>query len=190
MMVKIVKTGRDIFQYSYLLPIILIYLVFNAYAPRHVFKKKMGIFEKGRVFCLKTLGAKLGKGAVVRKGLFITDFSKFKLGKNSTLGPFARLFLFDNFTVGDNVEIGSGLTVHTSEHLLNDASKPLGKQSSLRAPVSIASDVYLGSNVTILSGAKIDSRVVVGACSLVKGHLESGFLYAGVPARKVRSLKN
>ena len=189
MMVKVVKKGKDIIQYGYLLPIILIYLVFNAYAPRHLFKKKMGIFEKGRVFCLQALGVQLGKGAVVRKGLFITDFSKFKLGTNSTLGPFARLFLFDNFTVGDNVEIGSGLTVHTSEHLLNDSSKPLGKQSSLRAPVSIASDVYLGSNVTILSGSKIDSRVVVGACSLVKGHLESGFLYAGVPARKIKPLK-
>ena len=187
-MVIAIKKGKEILQCGYLLPIFLIYVFFNSYAPRHFFKKKMGLFEKGRVFCLQLLGTQLEKGAVVRKGLFITDFSKFKLGKNSTLGPFAKLFLFDNFTVGDNVEIGSGLTVHTSEHLLDDATKPLGKQSSLRAPVSIASDVYLGSNVTILSGAQIDSRVVVGACSLVKGHLESGFLYAGVPARKIKPL--
>ena len=150
----------------------------------------MGIFEKGRVFFLRLLGTQLEKGAVVRKGLFINDFSKFKLGKNSTLGPFAKLFLFENFTVGDNVEIGSGLTVHTSEHLLDDATKPLGKQHSSRAPVSIGCDVYLGSNVTILSGAQIDSRVVVGANSLVKGHLESGFLYAGVPARKIKPLND
>ena len=184
-----VKKAKNIIQYAYLLPIVLIYIVVNSYAPRHFFKKKMGVFEKSRVMCLQLLGTQLEKGAVVRKGLFITDFSKFKLGKNSTLGPFAKLFLFDNFTVGDNVEIGSGLTVHTSEHLLDDTTKPLGKQSSFRAPVSIASDVYLGSNVTILSGTQIDSRVVVGACSLVKGHLESGFLYAGVPARKIKALK-
>ena len=187
-MVNVIKKGKNVVQFGYLLPIILIYLLLNSYAPRHLFKKKMGIFERGRVFCLKLLGAQIEKGAVVRKGLFITDFTKFKLGRNSTLGPFAKLFLFENFTVGENVEIGSGLTVHTSEHLLDNTTKPLGKQSSLRAPVSIASDVYLGSNVTILSGAQIDSRVVVGACSLVKGHLESGFLYAGVPAKKIKPL--
>lgn len=185
---KAIQKGKNIIQWGFLLPIILIYVVLNSYAPRHFFKKKMGVFEKGRVYCLHLLGTQIGEGAVVRKGLFITDFSKFKLGKNSTLGPFAKLFLFEHFTVGDNVEIGSGLTVHTSEHLLVDATKPLGKQNSFRAPVSIDSDVYLGSNVTILSGTQIDSRVVVGACSLVKGHLESGYLYAGVPARKIKPL--
>ena len=183
----ITKTKRAI-KLGYLLPVILIFTFFNSYTSRHFFKKKMGLLEKGRRICLQLLGSRLDKGAVVRKGLFITDFGKLTLGKNSTLGPFAKLFLFEQFSVGDNVEIGSGLTVHTSEHLLNETDKPLGKQSSLRAPVSISSDVYIGSNVTILSGAQIESRVVVGACSLVKGRLESGYLYAGVPAKKIKSI--
>ena len=110
------------------------------------------------------------------------------MGARSKIGPFCQLFLNDRLVIGDDVEIGSGLVVHTAEHIISDKTKPLAKQGAHYRPVEIKSDVYMGSNVTILPGVTIQSRVVVGACALVSSNLKSGYLYGGVPAKQIRPL--
>jgi maltose O-acetyltransferase len=110
------------------------------------------------------------------------------MGMRSKLGPFAKLFLYADLTIGDDVEIGSDLTVHTAEHRFDDPKLPLAKQGSVYMPVEIRDDVYIGSGVTILPGTVIESRVVIGAGSVVKGVIKSGFVYAGMPARPIRPL--
>jgi maltose O-acetyltransferase len=40
----------------------------------------------------------------------------------------------------------------------------------------------------ILSGVRIENKVVIGAGSVVTKNLESGFVYAGVPAKKIRKI--
>ena len=52
----------------------------------------------------------------------------------------------------------------------------------------IGSDVWIGARVTVLMGAKINNRVVVGAGSLVNKDLESGYIYAGIPAKKIKKI--
>ena len=54
--------------------------------------------------------------------------------------------------------------------------------------VIIASDCYIGANVTILGGVTIGERCIVGSCSLVNKSLEGGYIYAGVPAKKIRKI--
>ncbi len=54
--------------------------------------------------------------------------------------------------------------------------------------ITIGNNVYLGSGVTILPGVNISDNVVVGAGSIVTKNLESNFVYAGIPARKIKSL--
>jgi maltose O-acetyltransferase len=136
----------------------------------------MGLNERARVFFARALGANIGKKSVLRKGQFITSFEHLNIGDRTTIGPFGRFFLFAELTIGDDVEIGSGLTVHTSEHLLDDPSKPLGKQGNRRAKVVISSDVY------------IERRVVVAAGAVVSGTLNSGSIYGGVPAKPIKQL--
>jgi maltose O-acetyltransferase len=148
----------------------------------------MGLNERARVFFARALGANIGKKSVLRKGQFITSFEHLNIGDRTTIGPFGRFFLFAELTIGDDVEIGSGLTVHTSEHLLDDPSKPLGKQGNRRAKVVISSDVYIGSNVTITTGSVIERRVVVAAGAVVSGTLKSGSIYGGVPAKPIKQL--
>ena len=181
------KTSK-LFRLLWLLPVALVFWIVNNITVRHIFKKKMGLIENARVWLMRAQGAKIGTGSAIRKGQFITDFTLLEIGKSSTLGPFSRLFLFDQLTIGDYVEIGSGLTVHTSEHELTNVEEPLGKQGAKRSAVTIQSDVYIGSNVTILAGTLIENRVVIGAGSLVKGHLKSGYLYGGVPVKQIKRL--
>ncbi len=72
-------------------------------------------------------------------------------------------------TVGDEVTIGHGVVVHAC---------------------TVGHRCLLGMHSTILDDAVIEDNVLLGAHSLVTPgkRLESGFLYAGSPAKKNRAL--
>ena len=54
--------------------------------------------------------------------------------------------------------------------------------------IKIGNDVWLGCGVRILSGTVIEDRVIIAAGAVVKGHLESGYIYGGVPAKRLKKL--
>lgn len=160
----------------------------NAGTLRHAFPGHSLWLERWRTNLVRMLGARIGQDSFIRCGIYLTSPRYLSMGSRCKLGPFARLFLYAQFTIGDNVEIGSGLTAHTADHLFNDPVQPLAKQGAIYREIAIGSDVYIGSNVTLLAGSVIEDRVVIGAASLVKGRLQSGFLYAGIPAKPIRRL--
>ena len=55
-------------------------------------------------------------------------------------------------------------------------------------PIRLGSNVFIGLGSIILPGAEIGSNIIVGAGSVVAGRLDEGFVYAGSPARRVRTL--
>lgn len=71
--------------------------------------------------------------------------------------------------VGDDVTVGHNVTLHAC---------------------TIEDMCLIGMGSTVLDGAVIHSRVMVGAGTLVTPgkELESGFLYLGSPAKKIRPL--
>ena len=54
--------------------------------------------------------------------------------------------------------------------------------------IRVGNNVFIGAGCIVLPGSRIGDNVVVGAGSVVKGELESGWIYAGQPARKVKAL--
>lgn len=54
--------------------------------------------------------------------------------------------------------------------------------------IVIEDNVFVGARSIILPGTRIKKDVVIGAGSVVKGVLESGWVYAGVPCKKICSL--
>jgi acetyltransferase-like isoleucine patch superfamily enzyme len=46
----------------------------------------------------------------------------------------------------------------------------------------------VGSRSTFLPGSSTDDDVVVAAGSVVHGHLEHGWIYGGVPAKKIKPI--
>jgi carbonic anhydrase/acetyltransferase-like protein (isoleucine patch superfamily) len=72
-------------------------------------------------------------------------------------------------TIGDDVTVGHQCMLHGC---------------------SIGNNVLVGMSTTILDGAVVDDKVMIGAGSLVppNKHLESGFLYLGSPVKQVRPL--
>ncbi len=67
-------------------------------------------------------------------------------------------------------------------YLGHDKSKPSG-------PISIGASVFIGSGVTIMSGVTIGDHCHIGAGALVTKDCEPYHVYMGVPARKIRRIK-
>lgn len=84
--------------------------------------------------------------------------------------------------IGDNTLIGSEFTVYDSDfHDLH----PKRRMSSSHAckSVSIGSNVFIGSRVTILKGVSIGNNAVIAAGSIVNIDVSENMIVGGVPIR-------
>lgn len=87
--------------------------------------------------------------------------------------------------IGDYSQIGSGVQILTPLHPLN---AELRRKQEYGAPVTIGSDVWVGSGAIILPGVNIGSRTVVGAGSVVSQSLPANVLALGNPCRVIREI--
>jgi maltose O-acetyltransferase len=90
-------------------------------------------------------------------------------------------------TIGDYTQFGSGVQILTPLHPLEAG---LRRKQEFGVPVTIGSDVWVGSGALILPGVTIGSRTVVGAGSVVTRDLPSDVLAVGNPCRVIRGIEN
>ncbi|GAA3942437.1 gamma carbonic anhydrase family protein [Litoribacillus peritrichatus] len=103
-------------------------------------------------------------------------------------------------TIGDRTSVQDGSILHiTHASDYNPGGYPLsiGDDVTLGHRVllhgcSIGSRVLVGMDTVIMDGTVVEDDVIIGAGSLVPGGktLESGHLYMGRPAKKIRPLKD
>ena len=109
----------------------------------------------------------------------------FSFGQKSHLKSNTYIDTRGGVSIGDNFHVGRSLTIYSSDHEWKDADLLPYNIDRLLKPVKIGNYVWIGSNVTILPGTVIEDGVVIGSCSVVKGILEKGGVYVGVPAKKI-----
>ncbi|PSX18834.1 acyltransferase [Photobacterium kishitanii] len=90
--------------------------------------------------------------------------------------------------IGDNVSIAHNSSILSFEHTANLLDLPIKYNPVIYNHTCICSDVWVGCGVRIIGGSYIHSRVIVAAGSVVRGILDEKSLYAGVPAKRVKSI--
>ena len=90
--------------------------------------------------------------------------------------------------IGNHVLIGPGTLITTVGHPLSP-QKRRGYMAHAE-PVRIGNDVWIGGNVTILSGVTIGNNVVVAAGAVVTRDVPDNSLVGGVPARVIKTIDN
>lgn len=121
------------------------------------------------------------------------------IGADSSVWPLTAIRGdIHSITIGkrSNIQDGSVLHVtHDSEYAPGGNPLVIGDEVTVGHKVilhacSIGNRSLVGMGATVLDGAVLEDQVMLGAHSLVSPNkvLESGFLYVGVPARKVRAI--
>ena len=64
----------------------------------------------------------------------------------------------------------------------------LRRKQEFGKPISVGSDVWVGSGALILPGVRIGSRTVIGAGSVATRDVPDGVFAAGNPCRVIREI--
>lgn len=121
---------------------------------------------------------------------FVDRGCSITIGNNVGISQTA-LIAHADITIGDNVKIGGGTCVYTSDfHSLNSELRRTGEDLKHRktAPVTIEHDVFIGARCIILKGVTIGENSIVGAGSVVTKSIPANEIWAGNPAKFIRKI--
>ena len=90
-------------------------------------------------------------------------------------------------TIEDDVLIGSGVHIYTTNHNYSDRLKPISIQGSTVKDVVIGRESWIGANAVILPGVTIGQGSVIAAGSVVTKNVGAYTLVGGVPARIIKT---
>ena len=148
---------------------------------------------------LREFGAKIGERTTIKRTIYldnvyedknsIGDFSNLKIGINCYIGDCAYFDLSNEIIIGNNVVISGGVSFVT--HADCNRSVYLEKVFPRKCKKIVVQDgAWIGFKATILNGVTIKRNSVVAAHSLVKKDVEEYCFYAGLPAEKIRNIKD
>lgn len=119
--------------------------------------------------------------------IFESSGGSIKLGYNNFFNTNCRVISIEKIIIGNNNLFGPNVVIIDHDHEHSEDEKLICKQGYKREAVVIGSDVWVGSNVTICKGVTICDHVVIGANSVVTKSITEPGVYAGLPAKKIKS---
>lgn len=111
-----------------------------------------------------------------------------RLGRNCFVGHGSVLYGAGGITISDDVLISPGVVITSHEHSYDAHGTPMRAQPTRFSPVSIDSNVWIGSGAIILPGVHLGTGCIVGAGAVVTRSVAPGTLVVGIPARVVRNV--
>ena len=93
-------------------------------------------------------------------------------------------------TIGNNVKIATGVKILTHDFSWCVTSNIDGYITGSVGKVLIGNNVFIGMDAIITRNVSIGDNVIIGAGSVVTHDCESGYVYAGVPAKKIMSIQD
>lgn len=122
------------------------------------------------------LGVFMGEGTFANLGFRVVQDKhviSVKIGSHVSIAPNVTLVCAESANNGCEINQIS----YVREHLTRNGT------------IVIEDEVWIGANVTILSGIRVGKCAVIGAGSVVTKDVEAYSIYAGIPAKKIRDLK-
>lgn len=108
-----------------------------------------------------------------------------RVGRKVFINQRCQLNDIGGIEIGDDVMIGPGVSLITSGHPVDPASRYDGITA---APIRIERNVWIGASAMILQGVTIGENSVIGAGAIVTHDVPPSTLAAGVPAKVIRTI--
>lgn len=104
--------------------------------------------------------------------------------KNTTIDETSLQHIF----IGDNTQITAGVIILAHDYSYSVLGNIYGELPRQQRDTIIGKNVFIGMNSIILMGSNIGDNVIIGAGSVVSGHIPSNTVCAGNPAKIICSL--
>lgn len=149
------------------------------------------------------IGSNCSFGKSIR--LAATDGGSISIGRRTHVGDYVQIIARSGrVTIGDDVLIGPGSIIVSMDEIFigrdtlvaeyvvirdqdhDKSSRPVRKSGFQTSPIHIGQDVWIGCKASILRGATVGDRSVIGAHALVRTRIPAEALAVGVPAHTVQ----
>ena len=116
--------------------------------------------------------AVIGKKVIARSGvkLIANAGGELTIGDHSGFGYYSIVVCRHKISIGNHVYIGPNVLIYDHDHTFRTENGVVAKGFEC-APVSIGDHTWIGANTVILRGSTIGKGCVIGAGSVVKGHV-------------------
>ena len=133
-----------------------------------------------RVAAIRAWGGTVHPDATIYHGFEIRGAAHLTVGARSSIGNGAILDARAGITIGDDVNLSTGVHIWTGQH---DPQSPDFAYES--APVVIGDRAWVSTRVTILPGVTIGEGAVVAAGAVVTNDVAPFTMVGGVPAKPI-----
>lgn len=157
---------------------------------KHVSVRRARTFFNSSYMAEKKKNKILSKSGIVFEGKstivapFYYEFGKIFLGENVYINSSCTFLDNAPINIGDNTLIGPNVSICTVTHNVN----PCERHVNVIKPIRIGNNAWIGAGTVILPGVSIGDNSVIGANSVVNCDVPPNVLYAGSPAKLIRSL--
>ena len=131
--------------------------------------------------CLRTRGnVVIGDGVIIE----VHAGASLEIGPDTFVNPNSRIIALESIRIGADCAVAWDVQIMDGDrHFFLDEQ---GARASNTAAIRIGDHVWVGARSLILKGSRIEDGAVIGAGSVVSGHIDAGVVVAGNPARKIR----
>ncbi|MFB9295894.1 putative colanic acid biosynthesis acetyltransferase [Persicitalea jodogahamensis] len=134
-----------------------------------------------RRFLLRSFGADIGRGVIIRPTVRTQFPWKVRIGEYSWIGDDAVLYSLGPITIGENVVISQKCYLCTGSHDYTNSDFPIFFE-----PIHIENECWLATDVFVGPGVRIGEGTIVGARSSVFKSLPANKICNGSPVRIIR----
>lgn len=155
----------------------LLWLVFGL----PVLRSSLPIPSRIRAAALRSFGARVGRGVVIKPGVAVKYPWHLTIGDHCWIGEQAWIDNLTTIRLDDHVCISQGAYLCTGNHDWTDPAFGLRVAS-----IHLSRGSWVGARATLLPGSDLGEGAIAGAGSVVSGPIPAGEVHAGNPAQFVR----
>ena len=135
-----------------------------------------GRFNAFRIAILRLYGANISRSARIANSARIELPWNLTIGENSSLGPKTYLLCLDSVCIGEDTCVSDEVALLAGSH---DITSPHFRLVTKK--LTIGTGVWLAYRSVVLPGTNIGNFAVIGACSVIRGSIESHSIVVGNP---------
>lgn len=129
-------------------------------------------------------GITIGRGVFIGRNTILScKNGDIDIGDEANIGFNCEVFSASRVSIGSGTLLAAYTYLIGGDHAATDRAVGVLEQERRSQGIVVGSGAWLGARVSVLDGATIGDRAIVGAHAVVRGDVPAGATAVGIPAR-------